>query len=90
MGRGRWNYDARERPSEYLRRGNVFLSCEVDDRLLPYCVERLGADRFLYASDIPHGDREYDAVNTLLERADLGDDAKRLILGENARRFYGW
>jgi predicted TIM-barrel fold metal-dependent hydrolase len=90
VGRGRWNYNAREAPSAYLERGNVFLSCEVDDRLLPYCIERLGADRFIFASDIPHGDREYDAVNTLLARTDVPEAAKPLILGENARKFYGW
>ncbi|HWP27981.1 MAG TPA: amidohydrolase family protein [Chloroflexota bacterium] len=88
--RKRWNYDAREAPHVYLERGNVYLACEVEDQLLPYCIERFGAERFLFASDIPHGDREYDAVNVLLKRTDISEEAKQLILGENARRFYGW
>jgi uncharacterized protein len=90
VGRGRWNYNAREKPSDYIARGNVFLSAEVDDKLFPYCLERWGAERFLFASDIPHGDREYDAVNDLLARQDVPEAAKPLFLCENARRFYGW
>jgi len=88
--RGRWNYDARERPSAYLARGNVFLSAEVEEALLPYCFQRWGADKFLFASDMPHGDREYGAVAELLERPDLDAAAKRAFLADNACRFYGW
>ena len=90
VGRGRWNYNAREAPSAYLEKGNVFLSAEVDDKLLPYCFERFGADRFIFASDMPHGDREYGAVDEMLARTDIGEEAKRLFLADNARRFYGW
>src|SRR5215210_4864988 len=46
VGRGRWSYAAREKPSDYIARGNVFLSAEVDDKLFPYCLERWGAERF--------------------------------------------
>ena len=83
------DYRARELPSSYLRRGNVFVSCEVDDRLLPQVIEQFGEDLLIFASDIPHGDREYDAVKDLRKRGDVSERAKDKILADNARRFYG-
>jgi hypothetical protein len=83
------DYRAKDLPSSYLRRGNVFVSCEVDDRLLPQVVERFGDGLLVFASDIPHGDREYDAVNDLRRRSDVADGAKQKILDDNVRRFYG-
>jgi len=83
------DYRAKDLPSSYLRRGNVFVSCEVDDRLLPEVVERFGDDLLVFASDIPHGDREYDAVNDLRRRSDVAENAKQKILDDNGRRFYG-
>ena len=83
------DYRAKDLPSSYLRRGNVFVSCEVDDRLLPEVVERFGDDLLVFASDIPHGDREYDAVNDLRRRSDVTEHAKQKILDDNGRRFYG-
>lgn len=83
------DYRAKHLPGDYLRRGNVFVGCEVDDRLLPYVIERFGEDLLLFASDIPHGDREYDAVSLLRSRSDIPERVKDKILGENALRFYG-
>jgi predicted TIM-barrel fold metal-dependent hydrolase len=83
------DYRAKDLPSSYLRRGNIFVSCEVDDRLLPQVIEQFGEDVLIFASDIPHGDREYDAVSDLRKRGDISDRAKDKILGANARRFYG-
>jgi predicted TIM-barrel fold metal-dependent hydrolase len=87
--RGRWAYQAKERPSEYIRRGNVYFGFEVEDRLLPEVLSWIGADKFLYASDIPHGDRMFDSVRYLQGRTDISEADKQLLLYENARRFYG-
>jgi predicted TIM-barrel fold metal-dependent hydrolase len=83
------DYGAKEIPSAYLGRGNVFASTEVDDRMLPYVVERFGTELLLFASDIPHGDRDFHGARELRERGDLSEDAVRGILADNARRFYG-
>lgn len=83
------DYRAKDLPSSYLRRGNVFVSCEVDDRLLPAVVDQFGEDVLIFASDIPHGDREYNAVSDLRRRGDVSERVKDKILGANARRFYG-
>jgi predicted TIM-barrel fold metal-dependent hydrolase len=45
-----------------------------------------------HASDFPHeglaADQSRREIDEILEREDLSDDAKRAVLGENARRFY--
>lgn len=75
-------------PREYLRRGNVYVSAEVDDTLLPQVIELIGEDQIIFGSDMPHGDRERFAAKTLLARTDLSDAAKRKILEDNPRRLY--
>ncbi len=86
--RGRWPYRAKRRPLDYARGGNVYFGFEVDEKLLPHCIGLVGDDRFIYASDIPHGDREWDSVTTFSSRPDLSEDSKRKLLIDNGRRFY--
>ena len=84
-----YGYLAKRRPSEYLRTGNVYLGFEIEDQFLPAIVDLVGEDYLLFASDIPHGDREVNAAAELLERGDLRDTTKQKILSENTARFYG-
>ncbi len=88
VGRGRWPYRAHRRPLDYARGGNVYVGFEVDDRLLPQAIELMGADHFIYASDIPHGDREWESVAKLEARMDIEEGAKQKLLVDNGRRFY--
>ncbi len=79
----------RRAPREYVAAGQVFVSCEPGETLLPAVVEALGADFVLYASDYPHWDSEFPAsADGLRRRADLSDEARTKILGANARRFF--
>ena len=58
--------------------------------MLPYVVERFGAQRILYASDYYHWDCAFpDSVREIAERGDLDDAAKTAILGGNAAGMYG-
>ncbi len=79
-------------PSEYIRDSNIYVACEVEERSLPYVLERVGEDRILFASDYPH-EREHpqylEDIPQFLEREDLSDTANRKILRDNAVRFYG-
>ena len=75
-------------PREYLRRGNLYVSAEVDDALLPQVIDLVGDDHIIFGSDMPHGDRERFAAKALLSRADLSEAAKRKILDDNPRRLY--
>jgi predicted TIM-barrel fold metal-dependent hydrolase len=75
-------------PYEYIKRGNLWFGFEVEDPLLPYCLEHFGEDCWVYGSDIPHGDRLKDAAKVLQKRSDISDDAKRKMLRDNVARYY--
>jgi predicted TIM-barrel fold metal-dependent hydrolase len=74
-------------PSAYVRR-NCYVTCEVDEPMLPLGLQELGEDRVCLASDYPHHDSEFPhAVSTIRERTDLTERQKELILGDNAVRL---
>ena len=50
----------------------------------------VGSDKLFYASDYPHFDAKFpDSANIVLDRTDLTDEQKRLMLSDNPIRFYG-
>jgi predicted TIM-barrel fold metal-dependent hydrolase len=75
-------------PMDYIKKGNIYFSSEVEDLLLPQVLELVGDGQLMFASDMPHGDRERFAAKTLLDRKDLSDGAKSRILESNPARFY--
>ena len=92
--RGTYGYPTLEKnPSEYLKSGRIFIGCEGNETGLPYQVERVGAQAFLFASDYPHEIGPEDCrreVQDIMQCEGLSDEAKQGILRENARRFYGF
>ena len=88
-GGPREGYTGELLPAEYVARGQVYFGFEVEDKLLPFVVEEFGEDCWLFASDIPHADRQMGVVRTLQERPDLSESAKRKMLIDNVARFYG-
>ena len=79
------------KPSEYLLSDRFYFGFELEESTLPYVIERVGAHKLVYASDYPHWDTEWPhSVRTFLERDDVSDEHKRLILGDNPQRFYGF
>jgi len=79
-------------PEEYLRDGRLFVTCEGNERSLSYVIERVGPEPFMFASDFPHEismDNAMEEIDEILHRDDLQEEHKQMILGENARRFYG-
>jgi predicted TIM-barrel fold metal-dependent hydrolase len=89
--RGDWIPDGWKRePREYLERGQIFVTCEAGEPMLPATIADLGCDFVMYASDYPHWDSEFpESSKPLRERADLSEAARAAILGGNARRFFG-
>jgi predicted TIM-barrel fold metal-dependent hydrolase len=75
-------------PAEYIRRGNLYFSTEVEDTLLPQALQLVGDGQIVFGSDMPHGDRERFAARALQQRSDLTDSAKEKILQQNPRRLY--
>jgi predicted TIM-barrel fold metal-dependent hydrolase len=77
------------KPSEYFRR-QCYISFDPDEEDLGHVVNEIGAEKLLFASDFPHFDAIFPgAVAAVRDRSDLGEEAKRLILGGNALRLLG-
>ena len=77
--------------SEYVADGNLFLSSEPDERLIPVVMDQLGTDCVFYASDYPHTDSKFPySVKCIRERDDLPAGAMAKLLGTNASRYYGF
>lgn len=79
----------RRDPHEYLKAGNIFVTCEPEEPILPGVIDVLGADFIMFASDYPHWDGEWpESTKHLRTRADISEAAREKIAGRNAQRFY--
>ena len=79
----------RKKPSEYIRSGTIYFSCEADEWLLPQALRLVGENQIVYASDFPHWDHSWPAsIDEIRQRGDLNDGQKQKILADNARRLY--
>jgi predicted TIM-barrel fold metal-dependent hydrolase len=74
---------------DYIKRGNIYFSTEVEDEILPTVLNLVGAGQIIFGSDMPHGDRERCAARMLQERKDISESAKVSILDNNPTRLYG-
>jgi uncharacterized protein len=79
----------RKRPSDYVRSGMIFFSCEADEWLLPQALRLVGESQIVYASDFPHWDHSYPgSIEEIRNRGDITENQKSKLLAENARRLY--
>ncbi|MCH7570937.1 MAG: amidohydrolase family protein, partial [Deltaproteobacteria bacterium] len=79
----------KKRPSEYLSSDQFYYGCEPEEKMMGYVVGEIGSESLMYASDYPHWDMSWPESGVLIwQREELSLEAKRNILGENARRFY--
>lgn len=82
----------RLRPSEYFARQCV-ISTDPDDALVAMVVQRLGADRVMWASDFPHPDARFpEAVSSFLREAGeigLGPRDLQGVLWDTPVSHYG-
>jgi predicted TIM-barrel fold metal-dependent hydrolase len=77
-----------EKPSHYFKT-RCFISADPDERTIPSLAERLGAERFFWASDYPHADHTANYMEEVEELAGLlPEKARRRFLGDNARELY--
>jgi uncharacterized protein len=75
-------------PSSYFA-GRGFVSCEPEERSVPWVLDRVG-DAVCYASDYCHWDCAFPrSVELLAERADLSTPQKTAVLAANAAALYG-
>jgi predicted TIM-barrel fold metal-dependent hydrolase len=89
--RGDWIPNGWQRePIEYLKAGNIWVSCEPEEPILPGVVDVLGDDFIMYASDYPHWDGGWpESTKHLRTRPDIRESSRAKIGGANAVRFYG-
>ncbi|MCH2170113.1 amidohydrolase family protein [Myxococcota bacterium] len=75
-------------PSQYFtNRG--FLTCEPDEKMVPYVAQTSGEDVICYASDYCHWDCAFpDSVKVLSEREDLSEERLQQLFSGNAARLY--
>lgn len=83
----------RKPPSDYIKSGNLFFSCEGGEESMRHAIERLGTSAcLLFASDFPHetnAARAKHEIAELRERTDLSEQDKANILGGiGVQRFY--
>jgi hypothetical protein len=79
----------REKPSDLVRKSQVYFSIEPGESQLPQTIDYVGADHFLYASDIPHWDCEFPGnLQHLRNHSTLTDEVKEKILYRNAKRLF--
>ena len=74
---------------EYIKKGNLYFSAELEDHLLPQVTELVGENQIVMGTDMPHGDRERFAASLLQQRKDLSSLTKQKILEDNPARLYG-
>jgi hypothetical protein len=88
----RFTGGARQEPSAYLRSGNLYFGVDASERHLRHCLEVVGAERVLFASDLPHEVNEdlcRREIEELSESLAFAPRSRELIFAENALRYYG-
>jgi predicted TIM-barrel fold metal-dependent hydrolase len=79
----------KDKPSELVRKSEVYFSIEPGESQLAQTIAYVGADHFLYASDIPHWDCEFPGnLQHLRCHAELSEEVKEKILYQNAKRLF--
>src|SRR5207247_5077278 len=72
-------------PREVLAEGRYFHAIDTRERSVEFCVQTLGADIWLFATDWPHGDTAWpESVQQITGRPGLSVTARRKLLGQNA------
>jgi predicted TIM-barrel fold metal-dependent hydrolase len=75
-------------PREYVEAGRVYFSCELDEKRISETAKVIGDGSILYASDLPHAHRVFDAIKIFRARRDIAENTKTKILEENGHRFF--
>lgn len=85
-----WEGLPQRKPSEYFKDGNIYVTCEGDEALLPEVVKWVGEDQILISGDIPHAEDRENSMEEIKERTDISDSLKEKILTKNGMRFFGF
>lgn len=78
-------------PSEYIRSGQVWTTCEVEEKALPQVLSQFNSHCIMWPSDYPHErlpEMFKHDIPAFMSRKDISEEHKKLILYENPKRFY--
>lgn len=76
-------------PSEYMKSGQMYYAFEMEEKMLPYVADFVGAERLVFATDYNHSDSKFPhTVDEVMKRKDLTDGLKAKLMGENAAQLY--
>jgi uncharacterized protein len=75
-------------PSEYLKEGRLYVTCEAEEPLLPHVIDLMGEDQILIEGDIPHAEARETGIQEIRDRTDIPEKVKQKILRENGLVFY--
>ena len=81
----------KKKPSEYIRSGQIWATCEVEEKALPQVLRQFNPRCLMWPSDYPHErlpDMFKHDIPEFLAREDLSEEEKRWILYENPKEFY--
>jgi len=81
----------KKKPSEYIRSGQIWVTCEVEEQSLPQVMKQFNPRCVMWPSDYPHErlpEMFKHDIPQLLARADLSAEQKRWILYDNPKDFY--
>ena len=81
----------RKKPSEYIRSGQVWTTCEVEEQALPHVLKQFNPRCIMWPSDYPHErlpDMFKRDIPEFLGRKDIDDETKKWILHDNPINFY--
>ena len=79
------------KPSEYVERGQIYVSCEEPEGSLTTISRALDDECVMWASDYPHPDAMVDypnGVNQLVEADHISEDFKHKILWDNPAKCF--
>ena len=79
-------------PSEYVKDGAIYFSCELEERILSYVIGLGLEKKIMYPSDFPHERPTIDEfladIPHFQAREDLSAAVKKSILRDNCSEFY--
>ena len=83
----------KKKPSDYMRGENFWVAMELGERdlSLKHCIDAIGSERILYASDYPHEPTDAAIKSELeefIESNQYSQQVKQNLLYRNMKRFY--
>jgi predicted TIM-barrel fold metal-dependent hydrolase len=81
----------KQKPSDLIRNGQIWTTCEVEEKALPFVLQHFNPNCLMWPSDYPHErlpDMFKRDIPEFLERDDIGEENKKAILHDNPINFY--